>query len=259
MSAKVLTCGTRKGGVGKSKVTTNVGAELAGRGYRVLLIDLDPQATTTADCGIVPELGYSVGELINTPPPYDPPTLDQIIATSEVPNLDVVPALYQPLEAAEKMMTGAKGAMTVAKNIVEPLRDRYDFILIDTPPRLGMLTTAAIHAADYAIPLVSPDSAAYESAHAYLATVEDINSYAAVETVVPFWIAANWEEGATATQVLEQLSEEGVPLLNTKLIHSKRATSAPGDYAVPMVAVWPRYPFGLRVTALVDEMLEVLA
>lgn len=260
MSATVLTLGTRKGGVGKSKVTTNIAADLAGRGHCVLLVDADPQATSTADCGVTPELGYSLGELINTPPPYPAPELSEIIQDTEVENLSVLPAIYQPLEVAENAMTGAKGAMSITKKVVDPLRGDYDFILMDTPPRLGNLTTAAIHAADYAIPLVAPDMAAYESAYAYLELVNDVNSYAAQTTAVPFWIAANWEDGSTATEVLAELAQdESVRLLQTRLPHSKRAGSAPQEYAVPMAAVWPLYPFGRQVTALVDEMLEVLA
>lgn len=260
MTARVLTIATRKGGAGKSKVTTNIGADLAGRGHRVLLVDLDPQATTTADCGVEPELGYSIGELINTPPPYTPPTLAQIIQETEVPNLSVVPSIYRPLEAAEATMTGAKGAMSISKTVVEPLREDYDFILIDTPPRVGNLTTAAIHASDYAVPLVSPDMASYEGAYAYLELVRDVNSMSANPTGIPFWIAANWEEGYAAQAVLEALEDdEDVTLLDTRLPHSKRAGSAPQQYAAPMVAVWPRYPFSLQVTALVDEILEVLS
>lgn len=260
MTATVLNFGSLKGGAGKTKTATNAAAELAARDYRVLLIDLDPQASATADCGADPALGFSIGELINTPPPYDPPSLEAILIETEVPNLTVAPSIYQPLDAAEAAMASQPGgSMMVRKKIVDPLREDYDWIIIDTPPRLGALTAAAINASDYSVPVVGPTVDLYRGAYRYQQLVKDLSEYMPSPSTIPFWVAVNWEDGAQGREVLETLAaDEDVNLLSTRLPHSKRASSAPKEYAAPMVAAQPGYGFSQSVTALVDEITGAL-
>lgn len=260
MAAITLNIGSLKGGAGKTKTATNIAAELAARDHRVLLIDLDPQASATADCGADPQLGFSIGELINTPPPYDPPALEAILIETEVPNLTVAPAIYQPLDAAEAAMSSQPGGtMQVRKKLVEPLRESYDWIIIDTPPRLGALTAAAIHASDYSVPVVGPTVDLYRGAYRYQQLVTELGEFMPTPSIIPFWVAVNWEDGAQGREVLDTLAmDENVNLLATRLPHSKRASSAPKEYAAPMVAAQPGYQFSQAVTSLVDEIEGVI-
>lgn len=254
--SEALTCsfGSLKGGAGKTKATTNIAAELANRGNQVLLIDLDPQGTATGDFGILPESGYSIGELLNTPAPHQPPELaDVLTEVEDLPGLTIAPANYQPLEAAERMLTGAAGAQAVKAAIVDPAKPHFDYIFIDTPPRLGMLTQAAIHASDYAIPLIGPTGASYSGASSFAFLVQDLQSFAGV--TIPFWLAANWQDGAEGREVLDGLKDDQVELLETTLPFSKRASSTALNRGLPMVVAQPGYGFSQAVRAVVDEFL----
>lgn len=257
--AKTLTFGSLKGGAGKTKVSTNVATELSLRGYKVLIVDADPQGTTTEDFGLEPAEGYSLAEILNPPlPPTPDPTLEQVILASEdLPNLHVLPASYQELEAAEKTLTGAAGDFAFLKKITTPLADSYDYIIIDTPPRLGELTRAAIFAADYAIPVVGPTSTTFSGALSFASQVEACQEYSPKPITTPFWVVANWVDGAEWRQVQEALAEdENIKVLKAILPASKQASSAVLEYQVPVVAALGKAPFSKKIKALVDEILE---
>jgi chromosome partitioning protein len=134
--SKIINISNHKGGVGKTTSTINIGAGLVGLGKKVLLIDLDPQANLTQSLGISnPEktiYGAIRGDYALEPA--------QII-----PGLEVVSSTLD-LSAAEIEMSGEAGREYILKELIEPLKDRYDYILIDTPPSLGLLTINALTA-----------------------------------------------------------------------------------------------------------------
>lgn len=257
--AKTLTFGSLKGGAGKTKVSTNVATELSLRGHKVLIIDADPQGNTTEDFGLEPAEGYSLAEILKQPlPPTPPRTLEQVIlAPEDLPNLHVLPASYKVLDEAEKSLIGTAGDFAFLKKIVTPLADSYDYIIIDTPPRLGELTRAAIFAADYAIPVVGPTSATFTGALSFASQVEACQEYSPKPITTPFWVAANWKNSAESRKVQEALAEdENIKVLETILPDSKLASSAVLEYQVPVVAALGKAPFSKKVKALVDEILE---
>ena len=138
MNAKVFSFSQHKGGVGKTTTTATLGSALAIKGYKTLLIDLDAQQNLT----------YS---LLKTDPEtsvYDSLTKSvplPIMAISK--NLDIVPASIE-LARAEIDMSTRMARERVLKTLLEPIKDNYDFILIDCPPSLGIVTTNALVAAD---------------------------------------------------------------------------------------------------------------
>lgn len=257
MTAKVITFGSLKGGAGKTKVSTNVAAELASRGHHVLIIDADPQGAATEDFGVEAELGKSLAEILNPPlPPAVAPSIEDVIVASEtVENLHVVPASYQELEAAGAALTGTRGDFALLKKVVEPLAGSYDYIIIDTPPRLGELTRAAIFAADYAVPIVGPTAATYQGAISFDAQVRECMDYSPKNITIPFWVGANWEDGAEGREVQSALeAEEGLTVLSTVLPKSKLASSALLRTAAPAVAASPNAAFSRKVKNLVNDM-----
>lgn len=258
MTAKTITFGSLKGGAGKTKVSTNVAAELSLRGHKVLIIDADPQGTTTEDFGLDPEVGFSLAEILNPPfPPTPAPTLEQVIIPSpDLENLHVLPASYQELEAAEKTLTGAAGDFAFFKKIIKPLAESYDYIIIDTPPRLGELTRAAIFAADYAVPVAGPTSTTFSGALSFASQVISCNEDSPKPITIPFWVVANWVDGAEWREVAAAIAEDDeITVLEPALPASKQASSAVLEYQVPVVAAAPKAPFSKKVKALVDEMV----
>ena len=146
--AKIITVANHKGGVGKTTTTASVGSILASKGYKVLLIDLDAQANLTTSL-FKQEVGSSIYEALvaqNTP---DLPIYD----ISE--NLAIVPASLQ-LAQADLELAGTMARERILSELLEPYSVRYDYILIDCPPSLGLMTLNALAASDYVIiPLIA--------------------------------------------------------------------------------------------------------
>ena len=130
-----------KGGVGKTTSTINIGAALANKKKKVLLIDLDPQANLTQSLGIK-ESEITI---------YDNLKGEQLISPIEYKsNLYVLPSSLD-LSAAEIELSSEPGREYILKEILVRLKDKYDYILIDCPPSLGLLTINALTAADFVI------------------------------------------------------------------------------------------------------------
>ncbi len=141
--ADVIALANQKGGVGKTTTSVNLGACLANEGQKVLLIDLDPQGNATSGLGIdkrqIEQSVYDV--MIN-----DVPIID-VIQHSSHPGLDIAPTTIE-LSGAEVELTSMMARETRLKDSFGDVREKYDFILIDCPPSLGLLTINAFTAAD---------------------------------------------------------------------------------------------------------------
>ena len=141
-SARVIAVANQKGGVGKTTTTINLGAAMAESGQRVLMVDLDPQANATTGLGI-PNRGLqtSIYEVM-----LQQTTISEVICTTEVPNLEVVPSSIA-LAGAEIELVTAFSREHRLDRALETVADDYDIILIDCPPALGLLTINALVAA----------------------------------------------------------------------------------------------------------------
>jgi len=143
---RVIAVANQKGGVGKTTTVMNLGAALAERQKRTLLIDLDPQAALTGSFGLQPHaLERTIYNVLTR---SDIPIAATIHAVR--PYLSIVPSNID-LAAAEVELVSAIGREYVLKDALKGIRTRYDFILIDTAPNLGLLTVNALTAADEVI------------------------------------------------------------------------------------------------------------
>lgn len=134
----------QKGGVGKTTSTINLGASLAEYGRRVLLVDLDPQGALSAGLGVPHyELDNTVYNLLVEPRV----SIDQVLITTRVPGLDLVPSNID-LSAAEIQLVNEVGREQSLARALYPVLDRYDYVLIDCQPSLGLLTVNGLACSD---------------------------------------------------------------------------------------------------------------
>ncbi len=167
----IISLANQKGGVGKTTTSINLAAALAQQGKRVLLVDADPQANTSSGLGVeIQHLDCTIYEcLING---IDPTTA---ILSTNTPNLYIIPS-HIDLVGAEIEMLNIDNRENILKHVLAPLRNQFDYILIDCSPSLGLITINALTASDSIIIPVQCEFFALEGIAKLLNTIKIIKS-----------------------------------------------------------------------------------
>jgi chromosome partitioning protein len=230
--SRIIAIANQKGGVGKTTTAINLGACLAVAEKKTLVIDTDPQGNASSGLGIDKDaLDRSIYDVLVEGAPVE----DAIVSNVHFPYLDVLPAT-RDLVGADVELVNRRGREAIMREALGPIRDRYEYILIDCPPSLGLLTLNTLAAADSVLIPIQCEFYALEGLSQLLNTVtlvqKSLNPALQVEGVLLTMYDARLN---LSRQVADEVKEYfGPKVYRTTIPRNVRIAEAP-SYGKPIV------------------------
>ncbi len=249
---KIISFSNQKGGVGKTTTCVNMGAYLAKAGKKVLLVDLDPQGNATTGLGF--EKATIKSSVYNAM--IENANLNNCIVSTNVKNLDLLPSSID-LAGAEVELVYIKQREFVLSSVLKPIRNVYDFILIDCPPSLGLLTINALTAADSCIIPIQSEYYALEGLSQLLNSIRLVTKHLNPNLVVEGVVLTMYDSRALISR---QIAEEIRKYFKTKVYgviipRNIRVSEAP-SHGVPVMLHDAKCAGARAYQALTEEFLN---
>lgn len=249
---KVIAITNQKGGVGKTTTSVNLSACLADAGKKVLLIDLDPQGNASSGLGIEKDdLELCIHDVL-----IDGEDIANVIQPTMLKKLFVAPATIQ-LAGAEVELVGIVSRETILKKAIASIRDEYDFIIIDCPPSLGLLTLNAFTAADSVLIPIQTEFYALEGVSQLVKTITIVQQTSNKDLVIE-GVLLTMFDGRTnlSVQVADEVkSFFGTKVYKTIIPRNVRLSEAP-SYGEPIIVYDPKSKGAAVYTKLAKEVIR---
>lgn len=247
---RTLAVTNQKGGSGKTTSAVNLAAALGERGKRVLVVDLDPQASASSWLG-VRDGGRGLLEVFT-----EGGKLAPLVQESTAPGVDVVPASTW-LVGVEALEAGQAQAGPTFRRALAALPDRWDFVLVDCPPSLGSLSLAALTACREVLVTVEATSLALAGLAALLQTVERVRDHLNPELAVSAILVCRYSTRRNLSRdVVDRLRESFGPLVLESVVRDSARLAEAWSFSKPVTLYAPTSPGAEDYRAAAAEMLK---
>ncbi len=250
--ARIIAIANQKGGVGKTTTAVNLAACIAKKGKRVLLIDMDPQGNATSGLGIDNRtIENSIYDIL-----IRSASMEEIIVKTAFPNLSVCPSSIA-LSGAEIELVGVMAREYRLKEALAPIENNYDFIFIDCPPSLGLVTLNALTAAGSVLMPIQCEYYALEGLSQLTATIKRVkkllNPKIEIEGVLMTMFSSRTNLAIQVVDEVKKFFPEKV--YRTIIPRNVRLSEAPG-FGQPVIVYDPSSRGAESYTDLAEEVLE---
>ena len=250
--SKIIAIANQKGGVGKTTTAINLTAALGELGKKVLAVDMDPQGNLTSGVGLSKEdIGKSVYHIL-----CGNGTIEECLHTEVLKNLDVLPGSIN-LSAIELELINEENREFILKKEVEKIKDNYDYIIIDCPPALSILTINALTTANSVLVPIQSEYYALEGLTQLVYTIELVKERLNPELEIEGIVFTMYDARTNLSyQVVENVKENiGYKVYEAIIPRNIRLAEAP-SYGLPISSYDPKSTGAKKYRELAEELIK---
>ena len=254
-SPRIIAVANQKGGVGKTTTAINLGAALTERGFRVLIVDLDPQGNASTGLGIdVDQRVLTTYELL-----LEDVDIQDVVATTNIKGLWIVPATVDLSSADIELISNEKRSHLLYDALRQPGMDdfKFDYVLVDCPPSLSLLTVNAFIAADSVLVPLQSEFFALEGLSQLMMTIREVRDAGNPGLRIEGVVLTMHDARNNLSQQVEEDARQNLRdlVFKTRIPRNVRVSEAP-SFAAPVLTYDPYSKGSIAYRSLADEIIK---